>query len=61
MTLALKTRLKFFILCSGFYLRTTRKGFPQYGYLKNYYLASFLLLIKDNQIRTFSITHIVEN
>jgi hypothetical protein len=61
MTLALKTRLKFFILCSGFYLRTTRKGFPQYGYLKNYYLASFLLLNKDNVFRTFSKDHIAQN
>jgi hypothetical protein len=40
-------------------LPITEKGFTQYGYLKNLSLASPLLLIKDNELRTFSETHIV--
>jgi hypothetical protein len=38
-----------------------REGLMQYGYLKNFSLAFIPLLIKDNQIQTFSKAHILAN
>jgi hypothetical protein len=35
-------------------------GFTQYGYLKIFSLANFLLLIKDNLFLTFSKDHIAK-
>ena len=42
-----------------FSLHTTGKGFKQYGYLKNYYGALFLMSIKDKMFKTFLKAHIV--
>lgn len=33
----------------------------QYGHLKNFSLALFLLLLKDNELKGFSKAHIAEN
>jgi hypothetical protein len=40
------------------YVSLKRKGFKQYGYLKNFSLAFVPLLIKDKEFKTFSKAHI---
>jgi hypothetical protein len=53
--------LRFFQIISLLWMRLTRKGFTQYGYLKNFGSTQILLPIKNNKLKTFSKAHIAES